>query len=226
MGKTEIYKRSGFIAGGLLTVRILWSLIINLPYFSDLTGINAALELLYYVGYGFAIAGLFLRKDKISICGMALLILRQLIVIIRIAPSFVPLYNTVQVLFSMGIYALLLFAFRIKGSKAKLFGFAAGGLFVVSYFTRGIMLANYTYVEVAEYFKHYLSLKGVVTVLLNSLSGVFIGLSQSEEKKRIVAVSTDDSSTADKLEKLKSFLDNGVITQEEFDAKKKQLLGL
>ncbi len=225
MGKTEICKRYGFIAGGLLTIRILWSLIINLPYFSDLTGINAVLELLYYVGYGFAISGLFLRKDKISICGMALLILYQFISIIRRAPSFAPFYVTVPALLYMGINALLLLAFWIKGSKAKLFGFAAGGLFVVSYFTRGIMVADYTYVEVAEYFKHYLSFKSVGAVLLNSLSGVFIGLSQSEEKKQIVAVSTDDSSTADKLEKLKSFLDNGVITQEEFDAKKKQILG-
>ena len=34
------------------------------------------------------------------------------------------------------------------------------------------------------------------------------------------------SSTADELKKLKELLDCGVITQEEFDAKKKQLLGL
>ena len=34
------------------------------------------------------------------------------------------------------------------------------------------------------------------------------------------------SSTADELIKLKSLLDAGVITQEEFDAKKKQILGI
>ena len=33
-------------------------------------------------------------------------------------------------------------------------------------------------------------------------------------------------SRADELKKFKELLDNGVITQEEFDAKKKQLLGL
>ena len=33
-------------------------------------------------------------------------------------------------------------------------------------------------------------------------------------------------STADELKKFKELLDMGVITQEEFDAKKKQLLGL
>ena len=34
------------------------------------------------------------------------------------------------------------------------------------------------------------------------------------------------SSSADELKKFKDLLDTGVITQEEFDAKKKQLLGL
>ena len=33
-------------------------------------------------------------------------------------------------------------------------------------------------------------------------------------------------SNADELKKFKELLDSGVITQEEFDAKKKQLLGL
>ncbi|MBE6680442.1 MAG: SHOCT domain-containing protein [Ruminococcaceae bacterium] len=35
-----------------------------------------------------------------------------------------------------------------------------------------------------------------------------------------------ESSNADELKKYKELLDSGVITQEEFDAKKKQLLGL
>jgi predicted Zn-dependent peptidase len=34
------------------------------------------------------------------------------------------------------------------------------------------------------------------------------------------------ASTADELKKYKELLDAGIITQEEFDAKKKQLLGL
>lgn len=42
-----------------------------------------------------------------------------------------------------------------------------------------------------------------------------------------VAVSTSaTASTADELKKFKDLLDSGVITQEEFDAKKKQLLGM
>jgi len=41
-----------------------------------------------------------------------------------------------------------------------------------------------------------------------------------------IANITQELSNADELKKFKDLLDNGVITQEEFDAKKKQLLGL
>ena len=39
-------------------------------------------------------------------------------------------------------------------------------------------------------------------------------------------VATQEQSAADEIVKFKQLLDSGIITQEEFDAKKKQLLGL
>ena len=44
-----------------------------------------------------------------------------------------------------------------------------------------------------------------------------------QEKKEVINV---NNSNADELKKYKELLDSGVITQEEFDAKKKQLLGI
>lgn len=41
-----------------------------------------------------------------------------------------------------------------------------------------------------------------------------------------IANITQEQSSADELKKFKDLLDSGIITQEEFDAKKKQLLGL
>jgi predicted Zn-dependent peptidase len=40
------------------------------------------------------------------------------------------------------------------------------------------------------------------------------------------SVSTPITDSADQIAKYKDLLDKGIITQEEFDAKKKQLLGL
>lgn len=50
---------------------------------------------------------------------------------------------------------------------------------------------------------------------------------QKEEKTKTKIVSQQPNSTnADEIKKYKELLDSGTITQEEFDAKKKQLLGL
>lgn len=49
---------------------------------------------------------------------------------------------------------------------------------------------------------------------------------QSEKASQSNATVIQQASAADELKKFKELLDMGVITQEEFDAKKKQLLGL
>lgn len=49
---------------------------------------------------------------------------------------------------------------------------------------------------------------------------------QEKESHNTVVENIVSASNADELKKFKDLLDSGVITQEEFDAKKKQLLGL
>lgn len=51
-------------------------------------------------------------------------------------------------------------------------------------------------------------------------------LERQQEKSVTVVADTSKSDNKEQLQKLKGLLDTGVITQEEFDAKKKQLLGL
>jgi predicted Zn-dependent peptidase len=48
----------------------------------------------------------------------------------------------------------------------------------------------------------------------------------AQKQSETAAASAPQLSSADELAKYKGLLDSGVITQEEFDAKKKQLLGL
>jgi hypothetical protein len=45
-------------------------------------------------------------------------------------------------------------------------------------------------------------------------------------QNRKAPVQASNQSNADEMKKYKELLDSGVISQEEFDAKKKQLLGL
>ena len=51
-------------------------------------------------------------------------------------------------------------------------------------------------------------------------------LIKRQEKSCATTTIHQETSNADELKKFKDLLDSGVITQEEFDAKKKQLLGL
>ena len=61
-----------------------------------------------------------------------------------------------------------------------------------------------------------------IVALIHSLCMDDLNASESPPEKRKPAF----IGTADELKKYKDLLDSGVITQEEFDAKKKQLLGL
>ena len=51
-------------------------------------------------------------------------------------------------------------------------------------------------------------------------------INERQDKTKTVTEAPTKNSTADELIKYKNLLDSGIITQEEFDAKKKQLLGL
>ena len=63
---------------------------------------------------------------------------------------------------------------------------------------------------------------------INEFSDAWKKLNFDKKRKQSAAFSYQEPNygTADELKKFKELLDNGVITQEEFDAKKKQLLGL
>ena len=58
------------------------------------------------------------------------------------------------------------------------------------------------------------------------ISGLLIKRQRPTEKDNIKSDQNSNMSTADELKKFKELFDQGVITQEEFDAKKKQILGL
>ena len=69
---------------------------------------------------------------------------------------------------------------------------------------------------------HYIHNAEEVKNYINNCVDMF--KSKKEESQQTTVIKSDSS--ADELKKYKELLDNGVITQEEFDAKKKQLLGI
>ena len=62
--------------------------------------------------------------------------------------------------------------------------------------------------------------------VFNTVSKLLLERQNQQKSKETVVKQEIPQSSADELKKYKELLDSGIITQEEFDAKKKQLLGL
>lgn len=107
------------------------------------------------------------------------------------------------------------------------------GLFKVSY------TAHAYNIESVNAVTHSYSMIGTDLIINTFNDDIKIGIDSREKANKIIidiekALHTAKAekenknapSSADEIKKYKELLDNGVITQEEFDAKKKQLLGL
>lgn len=125
---------------------------------------------------------------------------------------------------SLALYILLMIA-GIKPKSAKTLGLVAAILAVVK-----LVITIMGYGIIATY---------ILWGLLLAAGAMLLGLtydsfSQKEVMNKAVAAQNSnipaqgilENNNVEKLMRLKAFLDEGVITQEEFDEKKKQLLGL
>lgn len=68
--------------------------------------------------------------------------------------------------------------------------------------------------------------KSYVQPVYDEIAPIFEKYRKAEAENSVGGTVAMQNSAADELKKFKDLLDSGVITQEEFDAKKKQLLGL
>lgn len=130
---------------------------------------------------------------------------------------------------SLALYVLLMIA-GIKPKSAKTLGLVATILAIV----RLIALVIRNVIE-----GYGISATPIIWGLLLTAGALLLGLTYDNFSKKVKvskAAATQNSnipaqgviedSNVEKLLRLKSFLDEGVITQEEFDEKKKQLLGM
>lgn len=65
-----------------------------------------------------------------------------------------------------------------------------------------------------------------VSKLTNKLNKIISSTETTQQIEQSLSAPQTSSSAADEIRKFKDLLDDGIITQEEFDAKKKELLGL
>ena len=124
------------------------------------------------------------------------------------------------------VYVLLMLS-SINLKKAKNFGFIAMILSIVRLLL--LIIRNLTQ---GFGIGAYLIIWGVLLAVGSMLLGLaYDEIVNGENTKKITAtnlnkVNTAEESNVEKVVRLKAFLDDGLITREEFDEKKKQLLNL
>lgn len=97
-------------------------------------------------------------------------------------------------------------------------------MFVFLFINSGKSL-NYLYIIETDFpIELFIGLSLAMVVVAFAKRSSFIA--ESKESKQTVVNNIQETTNADELKKYKDLLDSGAITQEEFDAKKKELLGL
>ena len=81
-------------------------------------------------------------------------------------------------------------------------------------------------VHISEDFVVILIIIIAICILLNSIWAIIDYLLLKNNSPKTIVMQKTSQSNADELKKFKELLDSGIITQEEFDEKKKQLLNL
>lgn len=196
-----------YIASGVFFLQAILSLFGGLNLYAVLYAIGLAL-----VGVSFLV-----KKPTLATIG-AVVVLLELVLNYLIA-GFLFWYIDTGRYFGLLHMALALAAdilfivLTVSGKKSM--GYAAAAVAAAQYLA-GIIFLHYS-----------LSL----TMLLRLAGLILAGLvcEEAAPKRRAAVPSAAQNSVADtiqRIEKLQGLLEKGIITQEEFDAKKKQLLGL
>lgn len=161
--------------------------------------------------------GLFLSVPMVSAAGSVLLLISRIVHLFRLMDShFIWLIQ----LLVPAIFALLLLITCLNRRSAKTTGIIAAAIrFILAILTiYSVFLFGGSLWE------------GIIQPLLECAGAVFLGFafSKLKDKPKAAAAAPKPSGVSDiyeKLTHLKELLDKGIITQEEFDAKKKDILG-
>lgn len=132
----------------------------------------------------------------------------------------------VGLLFSLLLQVMLLLAFVKPGKQGQIFGFISAGLWVLSFLLRFLL---YYRDDFGSTLQAFFTNPGVLllTVAL-IMTALYVADKSLEEKQAApkAAAYVDPKSSLEKLTALKALLDKGAITSEEYEEKKKQLLGM
>ena len=208
-----------YIAGGLFGLLGILSLV------SNLKGSISILSLLWPIGCILIAVGLFTFQRALATVGAAGLVLSEIRTIIILLPSFRDGYGYMGFNYVLreGIpYVILLAAFVLL-LVATLARGASMPLGIVS----AAVYASYYLIIILRYHINSPSM-AILRALLFIVGTVLLGIAfQKKGQAKAVPgnVSPDMAEKIEQLISLKDLLDKGVLTQQEFEEKKQQIIG-
>jgi hypothetical protein len=213
-----------YISGGCFLIYAV-SVLINLFEY----GISRSL-LFSLIGCVLIAVGLFLSCFVVSAIGCGIAAIDDIITVIHTI-GYIELFSDRFVLITRMLLLvswILLAATLLSRKNAKTLGIVAG-IAKLAYLPLCAILYKFYFGDSWSW-----SLEAIIPNLLLAVGAFFVGFAldpgneyagnTSSNGTAPVAASTESAAT--RLEKLKALLDQGVITQQEFDEKKKQILGL
>ena len=232
MAKTENAKKFSLIAAICYTIYALYNIINRIIYVSnsDYAAITALNVIFWIAALGMAVT-LFMKNKKAVVAAAGVNALLGAYYII----SYFSLWNLCDFVAYAG--AVVLIAFSIKGNSAvKKIWFVPALVLLVGCVIGWINGGYFRYLSAAW--------KPILFGIVEIAALLFAGMWLKEDAMPAEAAPVNEYATfnpqavysapaasstiggADKLKMYKDLLDSGTITQEEFDAKKKEILGL
>ena len=207
------------IAGLLLVSFTLWSIV-------EMRHGHTIFSFVELLGYVLITLFCFVKAPALLKAGCAIEIVSEVVPFAGLYQfQSVPLFLILRIMaqFFVVLVWIVLFIGSIRQKNAKGLRFISGG----------IVIARFVFLCISNlYVGVPFSYTSALWHILLAASAFFLcaSLTQTDEKtpdsKQGVKQRVSTGETTEKLIKLKALLDDGIITQEEFDAEKKRVLGL
>ena len=232
MSNTENGKKYSMIAAICFAVLAVYYVISDIVYYSgNKYSFLSFLDILgWAIAIGFAVTLFLKNKFAVTIVSGIYALLRVYYIV-----RYFSLYNLLNLLAIVAVVVILALSLKNNQITKKIWFIGAALLFVRTLIL-WIQGRYFEYISVAWI--------GMLSALVEIVAFLFAGLWVKEsitsgqtapvneyatfdpQKYSNPTASNDAIGGADKLKMYKELLDSGTITQEDFDAKKKQILGL
>lgn len=161
------------------------------------------------------VAACLTKQRSFAQIGSIMIIVATILSFLNACMNGFRFYSIVTIIALLAVRVLLLMTVVSKNEKSKTMGYATAGAYLIYAVVGGL----------------FLSAASVISIIVNVGAFALLGMVLSEipvSVKTAAPVPTptagNSSDTISRLTKLKELLDKGIISQEEFDEKKQQIL--